>query len=48
MSIGAFEQANFIGLGVQVDIFREQTTNTQLGVFFLAGPVATFLAGSIT
>lgn len=45
VSIGAFKQVDFIGLGVQIDIFREQVTNTQLGIFCLVGPAATILAG---
>lgn len=45
VSIGAFKQVNFIGLGVQIDIFREQVTDTQLGIFCLIGPAAAILAG---
>ena len=43
MSKGVFKQVNFMSLGVQVDIFRERMTDTQLGWFCLAGPIATFL-----
>ena len=39
---GVFWQVNFIGLGVQVDVFRERMTDTQLGIFCLAGVLATF------
>lgn len=45
VGIGAFKQVNFIGLGVQVDIFREQITNTQLGIFCLVGPTVAILVG---
>ena len=45
VGIGAFKQVNFIGLGVQVDIFRERLTDAQLGIFCLAGPVAAILTG---
>ncbi len=45
MSVGAFKQFNFMSLGVQVDIFRERLTDTQLGWFCLAGAIATFLFG---
>lgn len=31
-----------MGLGVQVDVFRERMTDTQLGIFCLVGAVATF------
>lgn len=37
-----FRQVNFMGLGVQVDVFREHMTDTQLGIFCLVGAVATF------
>ena len=39
---GVFRQVNFMGLGVQVDVFRERMTDTQLGIFCLAGAAATF------
>ena len=39
---GVFRQVNFMGLGVQVDVFRERMTDTQLGTFCLVGAVATF------
>ena len=39
---GVFRQTKFMGLGVQVDIFRERMTDTQLGAFCLVGAVATF------
>ena len=35
-------QIKFMGLGVQVDVFRERMTDTQLGIFCLVGAVATF------
>ena len=39
---GVFRQVNFMGLGVQVDVFRERMTDTQLGTFCLVGALATF------
>lgn len=39
---GVFRQVKFMGLGVQVDIFRERMPDTQLGIFCLVGAVATF------
>lgn len=39
---GVFRQVNFMGLGVQVDVFHERMTDTQLGIFCLVGAVATF------
>ena len=44
---GAFKQVNFMGLGMQVDIFRERLTDTQLGWFCLAGALATFIVAWI-
>ena len=42
---GVFKRINFIGLGVQIDVFAEQLSSEQMGVFCLAGAVATLLAG---
>ena len=39
---GVFRQVKFMALGVQVDVFRERMTDTQLGIFCLVGTVATF------
>ena len=39
---GVFRQIRFMGLGVQIDIFRERTTDTQLSIFCLVGAAATF------
>lgn len=47
VSIGAFRRINFIGLGVQVDIFRERMSDTQLGIFCLAGPAMALLVGYV-
>ena len=42
---GVFKQINFMGLGVQVDVCAERMTDTQLGIFCLAGALATFCVG---
>ena len=39
---GTFKQINFMGIGMQIDIYSELMTDTQLGLFCLAGAVATF------
>jgi len=39
---GVFRQVKLMGLGVQVDVFRERMTDAQLGVFCLVGALATF------
>lgn len=41
---GVFKQINFMGLGVQIDVYAERMTDTQLGVFCLVGALATFCA----
>ena len=45
--MGAFKRINFMGLGIQIDIFRERLTDTQLGWFCLAGALATFIVAWI-
>ena len=47
LSIGAFKQINLMGLGMQIDIYAEKMTQTQLGVFCLLGSVATLLTAYI-
>ena len=42
---GVFKGINFMGLGMQIDAYTERMTDTQLGIFCLAGPVATLLFG---
>ncbi|MCR4965655.1 MAG: hypothetical protein K6A41_08375 [Bacteroidales bacterium] len=44
---GVFKKVNFMALGVQIDIYRDQLTDAQLGWFCLAGPIATFIAAWI-
>lgn len=43
LCLGVFKQINFLGLGVQVDVYSERMTQTQLGIFCLLGPVATII-----
>ena len=42
---GVFRQINFMGLGVQIDAYADRMTDAQLGIFCLAGALATFCAG---
>ena len=42
---GVFKQINFIGMGVQIDVYTEQMNDVQMGIFCLMGPVASILAG---
>ena len=41
LSIGVFRQINFMGVGIQVDVYAQQMSNLQMGVFCLAGAIAT-------
>ena len=41
---GVFKQINFMGLGVQVDVYHTQMTDVQMGIFCLLGVAATSLA----
>ena len=45
LALGVFKQINIIGLGVQIDVMSEQMTSQQMGIFCLAGPLATLLVG---
>ena len=42
---GAFKGINFMGLGMQIDVYTDRMTDSQLGVFCLVGAVATVLFG---
>lgn len=41
LTLGTFKRINFMGMGMQIDIYSEQMTQTQLGIFCLLGSVAT-------
>jgi len=42
---GVYKHVYFKGIGVQVDVYREKMTDTELGVFCLAGAAATLFVG---
>lgn len=42
---GVFKKINFMGLGVQIDVYAERMTDIQLGIFCLVGAMATLGAG---
>ena len=44
---GAYKQINLIGLGVQIDIYPDRLTNSQLGIFCIVGSVLTLIAAYI-
>lgn len=41
---GTFRQIHLIGLGIQVDVYGERMSQSQMGMFCLAGPIATVVA----
>jgi hypothetical protein len=45
--IGAFKQVNLMGMGMQIDIYVEKMTQTQLGLFCLLGSITTLLTAYI-
>ncbi len=47
LTIGVFKQINFMGLGMQIDVYNTEMTDTQMGLFCLLGAVATFVVGYI-
>ena len=40
--LGVFKEIKFMGLGMQIDIYAENMTQTQLGEFCMVGSLATF------
>ena len=42
---GVYRQVNFMGIGVQIDVYREKMTAIELGIFCLAGAAATLFVG---
>lgn len=47
LCIGVFKQINFIGLGVQIDVYAEQMTSEQMGIFCILGSVATTITAYV-
>ena len=45
LGIGVFKRINFLQLGIQIDVYAERMTDTQMGLFCLVGAVATLIAG---
>ncbi len=41
LSIGVFKQINLMTLGVQIDVYENMMTSTQMGIFCLVGVLAT-------
>ena len=47
LRLGVFKKVNFIGLGVQIDVFAEKMTENQLGIFCIIGSVATMITAYV-
>ncbi len=47
LSIGAFKQIRFLGLGMQIDVYPDKMTAVQMGVFCLVGSVATMVVAYV-
>lgn len=47
LSIGAFKQIRFLGLGMQIDVYPGKMTAIQMGVFCLVGSVATMVVAYV-
>ncbi len=45
LTIGVFKQINFMGIGMQIDVYNTVMNDMQMGIFCLVGAVATFIVG---
>ena len=45
--IGTFKQINFMGLGVQIDVYSDKMSSMEMGIFCLLGSVATLIAAYV-
>ena len=45
LAIGVFKQLNIGALGIQIDVFAEQMTAEQMGIFCIIGSIATLVTG---
>ena len=45
--MGTFKQINFMGIGIQIDVFADRMSDTQMGIFCLAGALSTLLTACI-
>lgn len=42
---GVFKSINFMGLGMQIDVYADRMTDIQLGIFCLVGALSTLVCG---
>lgn len=45
--MGVFKQINFMGIGVQIDVYNDKMSDFQMGIFCLAGAAASLIAAYI-
>ena len=45
--MGVFKQINFMGIGVQIDVYNDRMSDFQMGIFCLAGAAASLIAAYI-
>jgi len=45
--IGVFKQINFMGLGMQIEVYVDKMTEVQLGTFCIVGSIATIIAAYV-
>lgn len=45
LSYGVFKQINILGFGMQIDVYAQHMSETQLGLFCLAGSLTTLIFG---
>ena len=43
--MGVFKSIHFLGMGIQIDVYNERMTDTQMGVFCLVGALSTWICG---
>lgn len=44
---GVFKKIHFVGFGIQIDVYAEKLTKTQLGIFCIIGSIATILTSYV-
>ena len=45
VSIGVLRKIKFMGIGMQIDVYAERLTDVQMGIFCIAGVLATLCTG---
>lgn len=47
LCIGVFKQINFMGLGIQIDVYVDKMTSGEMGIFCLLGSVTTLIVAYV-